>query len=463
MMIIATPIFMNRLGPEQYGLWMLMTVVVQVMNALNFGVGESTIREVAQQTATNASIPIQETFTRNFSLSLLLLMASVTLGTLGALLIQHFHLFNIPVNDRKLALWMLVLFSCSAGFKLIEQVFLSMFKGIQRFDISARLTILSRLSVLIGSIVIVYLGYSLIAIVLVTVILNMLNLLLQALTLRSVMGIKNFKPKFSLLRNKTLLDTNMWYWFQSVIALLGYLSDRILIGQVTDMKTVGYYSIAVLIGIQIHNALLAFGQFLFPKVSAYRELDKRIDTLYYDSRFIIQALGWAAIAFVLLLGDYIFPLWLGTETYSASRTFISLYVSFEALILLIIVPFHFINGSNVLRLNTYFELILRSSHLVAMVVGYAMAQVNGLIWGMILSTLLNIPFQYYVFHQRIIGLTSIREAILPVIPPVLLIVSGLSTFPEVKWISFGLFLLSFWAIFYRKSGLHVLRLIKRSE
>jgi O-antigen/teichoic acid export membrane protein len=290
---------------------------------------------------------------------------------------------------------------------------------------------------------------------------NAANVLLQAFMLYTVMGIKSFLPKFHLLRNKALFHTNMWYWLQSIIALLGYLSDRIFIGQAADMKTVGYYSIAVLIGIQIHNALLAFGQFLFPKVSAYRQLDKSIKQLYYDSRFLINGLGWMVIVCALMLGDYLFPLWLGEETFKESIAFIKLYLSFESLILLIIVPFHFINGSNDLRLNTYFELILRSSHVIGMLLGFYIAQVTGLIWGMIISTLINLPFQYYVFHKNVIGLTSIKEAILPVVPAIFLIAAGVSSGLFIKLLSILLFVITFSIIFYRKSGLNVLRLINR--
>jgi hypothetical protein len=66
------------------------------------------------------------------------------------------------------------------------------------------------------------------------------------------------------------------------------------------------------------------------------------------------------------------------------------------------VPFYFINGTALVRLNSGFESIIRSSHFIAMLAGYYLAGVNGILYGLIFSTFLNIPFQYYFFHKKVL-------------------------------------------------------------
>lgn len=299
-MVVATPFFINHLGAEQYGLWMLINVVVQVMNALNFGLGDSTIKDVSKNHALDFKQPLNESFNRNLSLGIILMFCCLLLGFIVSKIISYNGWFHIEQEYMPKAMLTLVLFSWSAGLKFIEQVFLSVFKGLQRFDIAARLSMLSRLSVLCSAVLVVYWGFDVLMIVKVTLLVNIINLIIQSIVLLKYTPIKSLVPHFAITNFNEVLQNNGWYWLQSVIALFGFLSDRIIIGQLSDLKTVGYYSIAALIGSQIHNALLTFGSFIFPKVSANNALNKSSSQIYFVSGFLIARLGWSVIALLLL-------------------------------------------------------------------------------------------------------------------------------------------------------------------
>jgi O-antigen/teichoic acid export membrane protein len=463
LMIAATPFFIKELGPEQYGLWMLINVVVQVMNALNFGVGDSTIKEVSKFHAIQFSDKIEEAFNRNFSLSVLLMFLCLVIGSAISLAIPYWHLFHIPEKDIEMGMKVLFLFSFSAGLKFIEQVFISVIKGYQRFDISSILSMISRLSGLVSAIVVVYLGNGLLEIVKVFLLVTILNLLLQAFVINWVTKIHFKLPSFKDLEFKQILDKNGWFWLQSVIALFGFLSDRFLIGSLTDLKTVGYYSIAVLIGSQIHNVLLVFGSFVFPKVSALNALNKNISNIYFVSRFLITGLGWFVISILLLFGDFLFEWWLGAETYLLAIDYIRIYLSFAATILLIIIPFHFINGSEKIKLNSLFEFILRSSLILSMLIGFHLNGIIGLLWGLVIGSLLNMPFQYYLFHKFIMGFKNIQLSILPVLPTLCLIIMGQLEDIALKFVFFGFFLFFFWLIYYKMGNINLAKLLKKNE
>jgi O-antigen/teichoic acid export membrane protein len=175
-----------------------------------------------------------------------------------------------------------------------------------------------------------------------------------------------------------------------------------MVAYFTDIKTMGYYSIASLIGAQIHNFFLSFGSFIFPRVSFKMAEKKDIARIYFVSRSIIALLGWSLIVFLVVAGDFIFKLWLGNETFMNSIVYIKLYLVFEAGMLLIIVPFYFINGTPYIRLNSLFEIVIRCSHFLATLAGFYIAGVNGMLFGLIISTLANIPFQYFLFHKKIL-------------------------------------------------------------
>jgi len=400
LMIIATPVFIKKLGIEQYGLWMLVSTITLGINVLNIGVGDTNIRLISKYRAEDNFGLIKRVFNYNFSLSLFLCLSACVVGIL--FYYSNFISIFYKTTDYNFANTILLLACFSSGIKFIEIAILSVFKAFERFDINSKLVLFSKNSTMIMNLVLVILNYNLITIFTVSVCINFVNIIIQLTVLffyeRKIIGFPNlvfFREKLD------ELNYNFWYWSQSVVALLGFLADKLLVAYFTDVKTLGYYSIASLIGAQIHNFFLSFGSFIFPRVSFKLAEKKDLARIYFVSRGIVALLGWALIAFLILFGDFIFKLWLGHETFINSIYFIKLYLVFEAGMLLIIVPFYFINGTHHIKLNSLFEVVIRSTHFLAMLVGFYLIGVNGIIYGLILSTFLNIPFQYFYFHKRV--------------------------------------------------------------
>jgi len=415
LMIVATPVFIQKLGIEQYGLWMLVSTITLGINVLNIGVGDTNVRLISKYRAENNFALIKRVFNFNFSLSLFLCICAIFAGSI-------FYLFNFisifyKTNDYHFANTILLLACCSSGVKFVEIAILSVFKAFERFDVNSKLVLLSKNSTMLLNLALVILNYDLITIFTVSVICNITNVVFQLVVLYyykpKIMAI----PDFEFFREKLSdLNYNFWYWLQSVVALLGFLSDKLMVAYFTDIKTMGYYSIASLIGAQIHNFFLSFGSFIFPRVSFKLAEKKDVARIYFVSRSIIALLGWGLIGFLILFGDYIFKLWLGNETFVNSIYFIKLYLVFEAGMLLIIVPFYFINGTVYIKLNSLFEVVIRSSHFLATLIGFYLAGVNGMLYGLILSTCINIPFQYFYFHKRIIPAISSYQYLWLILP-----------------------------------------------
>jgi O-antigen/teichoic acid export membrane protein len=428
LMIIATPVFIKKLGIEEYGLWMLVSTITLGINVLNIGVGDTNIRLISRYRANNNFDLIKKVFNYNFSLSLFLCVSAFLVGF-------TFYKFNFisvfyKSSDYNAANTILLLACFSSGIKFIEIAVLSVFKAFERFDINSKLVLVSKNSVMILNLVLVSLGYDLITIFTFSLLVNFFNIIVQLLVLhfydKKIIEI----PSLIFFREKLDdLNYNFWYWLQSVVALLGFLADKLVVAYFTDVKTLGYYSIASLIGTQIHNFFLAFGSFIFPRVSFKLAANKDIDRIYFISRSIVALLGWTLAGFLILFGDFIFELWLGNETFYNSIYFIKLYLVYEAGMLLIIVPFYFINGTQHIKLNSLFELIIRSTHFLSMLSGYYLAGVNGIVYGLICSTFVNIPFQYFYFHKKILQEPNSFQGILVILPVFFLL--GLIIFPNV--------------------------------
>src|SRR5688500_489171 len=181
LMIIATPVFINRLGIEMYGLWMLINTITLAINALNIGVGDTNIRLISKYRAEDNHAMIHKVFHYNFSLSIFLFFAAVALG----LLFYTFVFISVFYKGDDLAFASLVLLLAYSAtvIKFVEIAVVSVFKAFERFDISSRLVLLSKNSVMAVNILLIYLGYGLVGIFTSPLVINLLNIVVQLIML----------------------------------------------------------------------------------------------------------------------------------------------------------------------------------------------------------------------------------------------------------------------------------------
>lgn len=402
LMTLLTPLYIKYLGVEQYGIWMLAGNLALMMNALNMGVGESTIRLVSRNRDTELRDHISAAVSNNILVSVALLIMSVSFGAVISFNLSGTNFFNLKAGQADEAGYMILLLTASVGFRFIELVLLSVFKGFERFDVAAKLSALSRNGTIIGSIVLLVCGYGFIAILWLTIMLNVLNIAIQFACVRRFYPFIRFRTNFKQQPLSAIIQTNGWYWLQFVIGMTGFLADRFLIAHYTGMGIFGYYSIAAMIGSQLHSILVTFGTFVFPRVSYLNGQGNSVIPIYYKASSVIQGLGWFTICTLLITGPFVFRLWLGGETYSAAQPFIDWYLVYQAVILLAIVPYQFINGTSFVKFNSLFELMMRLLQIPLMIVFYYAFGPTGIIYALIAGALLIVPAQLFLFGKHVL-------------------------------------------------------------
>lgn len=452
MMILATPVFIKHLGYEQYGIWMMVSTINQFMYVLNFGLGDSTIKIISGNRAFQNTSLITQGINRNWSQALLIFLFAIILGIVISRSSFVEYWFHIPEHLIDSTRLVLILAFTSAGVKFCEMILLSILKGYERFDISAQLSLFSKNSVVLVSILLAAFGYPLYIIFFSTVLINVIHVLIQLIIIKKHFSFLNFMPRLS--TNKAVASKDQfWYWLQSAIGLLGFLSDRIVVGYFTNLKILGLYSLASLIGSQIHNALTALGSFMFPKVAYEQSLNKDTLQLYHNSRFVINSAGWFIIFILLLSGDLVFKLWLGEEKFNNSIEYINLYLVYIAFLLLTIIPYQFINASNKPYYNSLFEAVLRTFHLVAMPLGFHFFGIIGLLWGLIISTGLIMIFQYYYFHKYFFNMHSLLNGLKVIVPSLCFIPFIIHCYLPIKIIAYVFLPISIYLFYYKPSFL----------
>jgi O-antigen/teichoic acid export membrane protein len=148
-----------------------------------------------------------------------------------------------------------------------------------------------------------------------------------------------------------------------------------------------------------------------------------VDHLYAKTLFMIVSFAFGSIVILYCFKDFIFSKWLGAAIYSSSYKFIMGFLSYEMLLVLMIPPYYFLNGAGYIKLNTAFEISIKLLNIICMISLFMFIGVLGLVYGLILASLIFIPIQNYIIKRVIFGKTEIVRSMTLLLPSLFIVVA----------------------------------------
>jgi O-antigen/teichoic acid export membrane protein len=138
-----SPLIVNHLGAESYGVWTLLATVTAYLGLLDLGIRSAVTRYVAR----SESLGDREMATRTASaaLTLLAVMGGVALAAAILLGLAAPSLFRIPAGYGSTTLVVAVLAGASTGLALVSGAFGGVLIGRQRFDLAGRIDVAATL------------------------------------------------------------------------------------------------------------------------------------------------------------------------------------------------------------------------------------------------------------------------------------------------------------------------------
>ncbi|WP_276499661.1 oligosaccharide flippase family protein [Pontibacter litorisediminis] len=401
-LLVATPIFLKYLGAEQYGVWVLINSIIASIGVLNAGLGDATIKFISKYRATDNINGVKRVFTATYTLTCCVFFFTITTVLLSSEWITSSDLFKISRDTQPIANTALQLASVAFAFRLLEQIFFAFFKAYERFDIYSKISITSKNLALVAGVFLVIQGGSLVAIILCNTIAAILSVLIEVFLISKRLGFDVLIPRFVKADIKEVFAFSSWAWVQTAIGLIGAQLDRYIVAAAVSVEVLAYYSVGLLVASQIHNVFAAGSSFIFPLISMKIEKKMGIKHIYFKMQLLVIALGLLGITTLALLQTPLFTLWLGEANYAKSKEFITLFLCYEAAVLTSVIPYFYLIGAGLVRLNTFISGVGIAAMALCMMVLFYFIGETGLIWGKILSTVLITPFLYNILHRRVL-------------------------------------------------------------
>lgn len=397
--LFATPFFVHRLGVAEYGIWMLVNSIVGFMGVMSFGVGDATVKYVStyrgRKDLDGIILIVRSTLTLYVTLGL------ITAGlayVLAPTLIDH--VFKVIPQNRDLAVAAVRVGGLGMAVRFLDGIFLSILRGYERYDLAARVNMVSNSATIFLNIALIAAGYGIIEVLLGTISVLFLSGLAKAIVVKIwVERQLRFFPTINRKAIREIFSFGFYSWLQGIASIFLRHVDRLLVASLLGTTALTYYTVCLQVSDQIHAIPAAAAAFLFPLTSAIKERGDvgNLRKIYFAGMNGTTILGLSLAIPVYLFANNILTLWMGADFAQHTTTILTILVFTTALKATSIVPYNYLNGTGFVRLNTIFSFV--SGSVVAVtsfffigwlgIVGAAWARLSNLPTSLIGRTILH--------------------------------------------------------------------------
>jgi O-antigen/teichoic acid export membrane protein len=425
---IAMPILIHGLGQDRYGIYATVMSVVGYVGLLDLGIGISLTKFVAEYYANRDFRRLNEMLSTSLLLYLGLgILGSVILVAFSSLFVQH--VFNIPVSlwtEGRYVFWISAL-SLFNGLTL--GIFGNLLNGIQRQDITRTITIGNALITYSGAILLVTMGYKLVAFMLFATLMDVLSFLVQLWIARRMLPEVRFFPRiFKKQELKQIVNFSFAMFINQLAARNVGVLDKLILGIFLPIANVTLYAVGY---------TLASFSFRIPSAAVLASLPAASELMAQGRLGAVHQLilrgmkytGLMAIPIFTVMGVMapdIVRLWMG-EGYELSARVLQLLLAGYFWLALSSSGANVMIGIGKPYINTYYavaQILLCSTLSIAMIqffgvlgaaAGAAMAYtLGGTVYLLHSTHIFKIPFGRLV-NQRVAG-----QIVLSLLPGILL-------------------------------------------
>jgi O-antigen/teichoic acid export membrane protein len=396
-LVITTPILLNYLGTERFGLWMTVSSLIMVLNFIDFGINNSLITHIAHAYSKQDFVTARKLINTAWYV---LCTLSLIIMTLNIVLIQYIPWGKLYTTQNQTLntefQQVIVVFIGLVILNIVPSMTSKVQLGLQQGQIAGVWQLLANISILPCIIMTIALHGTLLHLTLSL----MLPLLLSQVINTFLFFYKNpeLRPTItppSISDSKNLLKNSTLFFILQLSSALSFAADNIIIASSISIDAVSEYAITdrVFSIIAIPSGLLLMP--LWPSYSAaFASGDKQwaFKTLKTSLQITIIAASTMSLILLIFYSD-ITTYWLNHTPQTPLLCLIGFALwkvveaSGNAIAMLL-------NGANIIKAQVIISIVFMTTTLtVKLTIGYKFG-INGIIWStlIIYSTVVIIPY-----------------------------------------------------------------------
>ena len=309
---LLTPYIVSKLGVQAYGVWALVLAITSYLGLLDFGVGTAFIKYVAEYEARRDYIAINALVSTGFAFYLAMSIVIIAFTLIFSDFIVH--LFKIPSELVGDALFVLVVAATILALSNAFSVFQGVIAGLQRLDVLSIIAIAVSVPNIVGTILLLQLGYGLRGLILNEVVVFSLTTVLLMITAFRLLPGLQLRP---LLCNFASLRQLISYGLKVQVSQLADLAssqmDKLLIGYFLGLSSVSLYELGakvVLTGKRLSRVMVSAVLPAASEIEA-RQDEETLRRLYIRGSKYLVLIAAPLMFFILAGAPALIRAWLG--------------------------------------------------------------------------------------------------------------------------------------------------------
>ena len=356
--IIAAPYLVSHLGKEAYGVLLLVNSIVAMSGLSSFGLGDATVRYVAEYSAQKRPDEIVKLLQTT-------LLVYLTLGTstvLGLNLFAEYVVrvfFNVSSGLRLEAVATLRLAAISLLLRLVYSVGESLCRGLRRHDVESSTAVLGSFLSPLANCLLVFSGFGLSRVAFGGIAVLCLSNGILGWRASKLLGTARWLiPAFRKDNFHKLISYGVFGWFQMVESVLMSQADRMVISSHLGAAAVTPYALCVqLTQLSIGVVSQAFS-YLFPMATELHVQNRKADlrALFLDGMRLTTVASFAIAALIFVYGQTVLFIWMGNSLGDYPHRMVLILATAAAATGTTLVPCFLLNGAGYVRLNSIFAM-----------------------------------------------------------------------------------------------------------
>jgi O-antigen/teichoic acid export membrane protein len=354
--LISVPYMIHKLGIEEYGIWVLMSSLVSSLGILNLGVGNANIKYISEY-YTSGDIKMVNRIIRNSFL--IYIVAGILILFIGVLaspyLVQFFH---IKESHREVTIFVFRILTIVLVTNNFMLNVASIFKAIQRYDISNKLKIIVDTMKIMGIICVLYLGYGLKEMAGIYLIVSFLGLVSIFVLMRKILPGIHFLPKYEKVTMKMIFSFSFYSFVMGTSNVLRLNIGQIVISRLLGVSYVPFFSIPLQISSTLLNTTAAVASPLFPVFSSLKRAkeNEKITNVFINSVKYTTLIGITIFTCIFIFSHPILSFWINAGFANKSSTILKILTLSHMFTILNVIAYFYLMGFGRVKIISIFEI-----------------------------------------------------------------------------------------------------------
>ena len=325
--LILVPYTISLIGIDRFGIWALLSILVGYFALLDFGIGVSYTRFIAEAYTKGDRDEVNRIVNSGFVFYLLL-----SLPIFGVSYIAREWIFSFLKIDEHLYPDLLTAYYGTLIIFMLSTVlsgFTSVLQGIQKIDIVNKIAIAVTIPNFVGTILFLKAGYKLDGLMWTSGITAVCGLSISLIFARRYVPYLSFNPfLFSMTTVKRLLGFGLKLQFARLADLITFQADKTIVSFFSGIGSVGYYQIGTQIVWRIRDLPVLLLSSLLPAASELHALEdkKKLFDIYERGTKYLAVVSIPLMLFLAATAQLIMRAWMG-EGYMASAVVTQILVA----------------------------------------------------------------------------------------------------------------------------------------